>query len=174
MAAKASTIKTATSAEMMTFAPPSKQHFDFANGAVVDEAAERQKYVDGLVTELTGGPFTFRVSGYKIALYIPKGDERVGKTGAIIAPEEYRNNQVLKANCGMVLALGPDAYRDPERYPSGPWCKVGDWVGFQRYETTAALMGWRGITIALIPDDKIDGVAEKRQDLTDILKRDLL
>ena len=89
-------------------------------------------------------------------------------------PDSYRDKEVLKANCGMVLALGPDAYADKERYPSGPWCAVGDWVGFQRYETTAALMGYRGITIALIHDDKIDGVAEKRQDLTDILKRDLL
>lgn len=137
-----------------------------------DEAAERQKYVDNLVTELTGAPFRFKVAGYKIALYLPKGEEVT--PGGIIRPDMVRDKDVLKANCGMVLAMGPDAYRDKERYPSGPWCAVGDWVGFQRYETTAALMGYRGITIALVPDDKIDGVAEKRQDLTDIHKKDLL
>lgn len=147
--------------------------------AVVDEAMERRKYVDGLFVELTGKPFTMKVAGYKIALLIPRGEKTVGESGKILAPDEWRESQVLKANCGLVLALGPDAYKGKdaygaERFPDGPWCDVGDWVAFQRYETTAALMGYRGETIAIIPDDKIDGVVDGRHDLTDIKKKDLL
>ena len=35
--------------------------------------------------------------------------------------------------CGLVLEVGPDCYRDKERYPRGAWCKKGDWVMFARY-----------------------------------------
>lgn len=138
----------------------------------LNEDAARRAFVDDLVTKLTGAPFGMKVAGYKIALYIPKGEETVGKMGKIIAPEQYRNDQVLKASCGLVIGMGPDAYKG-DRF-SEPWCKIGDWVAFQRYETTAALMGYRGITIAMIPDDKIDGVVGSREDLTDIQKKDLL
>lgn len=144
---------------------------------VETEAESRRAYIDGLMKELTGKPFDMKVCGYKIALYLPTGAEK--SAGGIIIPEKTRDDEVLKANCGLVLGLGPDAYNGKDaygadRFPSGPWCAVGDWVGFQRYETTAALVGFRGVTIAVIPDDKIDSVVPDRKDLTDIKKNDLL
>jgi co-chaperonin GroES (HSP10) len=36
----------------------------------------------------------------------------------------------------FVLAVGPDAYKDPDRFPSGPWCKAGDFVLVRRYAGT--------------------------------------
>jgi len=31
------------------------------------------------------------------------------------------------------LKIGPDAYKDKEKFPEGPWCKKKDWVIFARY-----------------------------------------
>lgn len=129
-------------------------------------------FVNDFMTKLVGKPFDMKVAGYKVALYLPRGDEKT--KGGILLPDSARDNEVLKANVGFCVAHGPDAYRDPERYPSGPWCLPGDWVVFQRYETTAAIMGYRDIHIALVADDKIDGVVGDRFDVTDIRKRDLL
>ena len=38
-----------------------------------------------------------------------------------------------KQQVGLVMAMGPQCYKDKERYPDGPWCKVKDWVMFARY-----------------------------------------
>jgi co-chaperonin GroES (HSP10) len=139
---------------------------------IMDEATARAKFVDDFMTKMTGKPFDLKVSGYKIALYLPMDEEK--SAGGIIKLKSTRENEVLKANCGFCVAHGPDAYADKTRYPSGPWCMPGDWVVFQRYDTTAALVGYRGHHIAFIPDDRIDAVAPDRMDITEILKRDLM
>lgn len=131
-----------------------------------------QARVDEIMTRLTGAPFRQPVCGYKLALLLPRPEEKTA--GGIIRPDMNRDNAILMANAGLVLAVGPDAYTPETRYPSGPWCKVGDWVVFQRYSTTAALMGYKGVTIAIIPDDKIDMLVEQPTDVTEVPKRDLL
>ena len=30
------------------------------------------------------------------------------------------------------MAMGPQCYKDKERYPDGPWCEK-DWIMFARY-----------------------------------------
>jgi hypothetical protein len=137
-----------------------------------DEMAARKKFVDDFMIGLTGKPFDMKVAGYKIAIYIPHGGEKTA--GGIIKIQATLDSERLKANCGFCLAHGPDAYSDPQRYPSGPWCLPGDWVVFQRYDTTAAIMGYRDQYIAMIPDDRIDGVVPDRMDITEVLKRDLM
>jgi co-chaperonin GroES (HSP10) len=53
--------------------------------------------------------------------------------GGIVLAETTLEKQQVASQCGLVLAMGPDCYRDKERYPDGPWCKKGDWVMFARY-----------------------------------------
>lgn len=52
----------------------------------------------------------------------------------------------------LVIACGPDAYRDKERFPE-PWCKVGDWVIVPRNEGFPFVYG--GVPMQMIYDDKI-------------------
>jgi len=47
--------------------------------------------------------------------------------GGLVLAETIERQQVA-SQVGLVLAMGPDCYKDKERYPEGPWCKVGDWV----------------------------------------------
>ena len=60
--------------------------------------------------------------------------------------------------CGYVLKLGPDAYQDKNRFPSGPWCQEGDWVVFRPYSGTR--MKIYGKEFRLINDDTVEAVVE--------------
>jgi len=70
-------------------------------------------------------------TGWRI-LVLPFKMKEKTKGGVIIADTSLERQQ-LAAQCANVLAVGPDAYRDKDRYPQGPWCKVGDWIIFARY-----------------------------------------
>jgi co-chaperonin GroES (HSP10) len=50
------------------------------------------------------------------------------KKGSIFMPQERADVEMRRNICVEVIAQGPDCYKDRERYPNGPWCKVGDWV----------------------------------------------
>ena len=59
---------------------------------------------------------------------------------------------------GYVLSVGPDAYSDPKRFPSGPFCKEGDWVVMRSYSGTRFLA--HGREFRLINDDSVEAVVE--------------
>ena len=48
--------------------------------------------------------------------------------GGIVLAETTLERQQVASQCGLVLRMGPDCYKDKERYPKGPWCKEGEWV----------------------------------------------
>ena len=50
--------------------------------------------------------------------------------GGIVLAESTIERQQVASQCGLVLEMGPQCYKDKERYPTGPWCKKGDWVMF--------------------------------------------
>ena len=70
-------------------------------------------------------------SGWRI-LVLPFTPKEKTKGGIIIAQESLEKLRIA-TNCGYVIKLGPLAYHDKEKYPTGPWCKKGEWVIFARY-----------------------------------------
>jgi co-chaperonin GroES (HSP10) len=52
--------------------------------------------------------------------------------GGLIISQESLDKARIATNCGYVLKIGPLAYLDKEKYPTGPWCKEKDWVIFAR------------------------------------------
>ena len=70
-------------------------------------------------------------TGWRV-LVLPFQPKRVTKGGVHIADTAAERQHVATV-CGLVLEVGPDCYRDKERYPRGPWCKKGEWVMFARY-----------------------------------------
>lgn len=93
--------------------------------------------------------------GYRILIAIPKKDEKVG---SIITPEAWRKAEETASIYGCVIALGPDAYLDDDKYPTGPWCKVGDWVVFRSYSGTRLKVG--GQEFRLINDDTVEAIVD--------------
>ena len=65
---------------------------------------------------------------------------------------------------GLVLDMGAQAYMDPERYPGGPWCKVGDYVLFR--SNTGTRLKVHGVEYRLMNDDSIDAVVNDPRGVT--------
>ena len=70
-------------------------------------------------------------SGWRL-LVLPFSPREKTKGGILIAQESLDKLRIA-TNCGYVLSMGPLAYHDKEKFPTGPWCKVGEWVIFARY-----------------------------------------
>jgi len=64
--------------------------------------------------------------GYKILCAIPEAEKEF-ESGIAKADETIRIEEVLTTVL-FVVSMGPDCYTDKERYPTGPWCKVGDFI----------------------------------------------
>ena len=70
-------------------------------------------------------------TGWRMLVLPFRMDEKT--KGGILLGNETIDRQQVASQCGNVLAMGDACYVDKERYPEGPWCKVGDWVVFARY-----------------------------------------
>ena len=95
-------------------------------------------------------------TGYRILIAIPEKEEKT--EGGIIKAEETIRYEEISTITGFVLKMGPDCYKDETRFPTGPWCKEGDWVVFRAYSGTRMKM--YGKEFRLINDDTVEAVVE--------------
>jgi len=58
----------------------------------------------------------------------------------------------------FVMKFGPDAYKDEKKFPSGPSCKVGDFVLVR--PNTGTRIKIHGKEFRLIYDDSVEAVVE--------------
>ena len=92
-------------------------------------------------------------SGWRL-LVLPFTPKEKTKGGILIAQESLDKLRIA-TNCGYVLRVGPLAYYDKEKYPTGPWCKQGDWVVFARY--AGSRLPIEGGEVRLLNDDEVLG-----------------
>lgn len=95
-------------------------------------------------------------SGYKILCAIPEQDKEYD--GGIIKADETIRNEETLTTVLFVVDLGPDCYKDEKRFPSGPWCKKGDFVLVRPHSGTRLVIHDREFRI--INDDTVEGVVE--------------
>ena len=76
-------------------------------------------------------------------------------SGGLIIAQESLDRLRIATNCGYVLKIGPLAYFDKEKYPTGPWCKKGDWVIFARY--AGSRLPIEGGEVRILNDDEVLG-----------------
>ena len=85
------------------------------------------------------------------------------------ASEEFADSAILKPSMAMmheevltpvlfVVKLGPDAYRDATRFPSGPSCKEGDFIIVRPNSGTRLKI--HGREFRIINDDSVEAVVE--------------
>lgn len=73
----------------------------------------------------------------------------------LITPETMKREDQYQGRCGVVLAVGPEAYADKTKFVGGPWCRVGDWVSWRNMESAASRMTYADVVIARLADDTI-------------------
>ena len=100
-------------------------------------------------------------TGWRILVLPFKMNEKT-KGGLILAETSLEKQQVA-SQCGLVLRMGPDCYRDKERYPEGPWCKEKDWVIFARYAGSRIKI--EGGEVRMLNDDEILATVDNPEDI---------
>lgn len=94
--------------------------------------------------------------GYRLLIAIPEISDKT--QGGVYIPEERRSGEETASIIGYVLKVGPEAYADQNRFPSGPWCKEGDFVIFRSYSGTRFKVS--GKEFRLINDDTVEATVE--------------
>jgi chaperonin GroES len=100
-------------------------------------------------------------TGWRILVLPFKMNEKT--KGGVIMNESTLERQQVASQCGNVLAMGSECYKDKERYPTGPWCKVGDWVVFARY--SGSRINIEGGEVRLLNEDEILATVKDPEDL---------
>ena len=95
-------------------------------------------------------------SGWHILVALPEAEEKY-ESGLIKADETRRFEEVL-ATVFFVVKLGPDAYKDEKKFPTGPWCKEGDFVLARPNSGTRLKI--HGREFRLINDDTVEAVVQ--------------
>lgn len=102
-------------------------------------------------------------TGWKILCAVPDVVETfegssIVKAGQFMKQEEHATTVLF------VMKVGPDAYKDQTKFPSGPWCKEGDFVLVRTYSGTRFKI--YGKEFRVINDDMIEAVVQDPRGLT--------
>ena len=97
-----------------------------------------------------------RPSGYRILCALPEAEEEYD-SGLIKADETMRMEEILTTVL-FVVDLGPDCYQDKDKFPTGPWCKKGDFILVRPNSGSRLVI--HGREFRVINDDSVEGVVD--------------
>ncbi len=95
-------------------------------------------------------------SGYRVICAIPEVEKE--HDGGILKADETLRYDELLTTVLFVVDLGPDCYKDPVRFPTGAWCKKGDFVLVRPNAGTRLVI--HGREFRIINDDSVEGVVD--------------
>ena len=125
---------------------PNKTIVDFKGKAVkAEEEKQEQK-----PTQLP------EVKGYRILCSVPSVDEKY--ESGIIKADKTKHIEEHSTVVLFVIKLGDMAYADKDRFPTGPWCKEGDFVITMAYSGTRIKI--HGKEFRIINDDTVEAVVD--------------
>ena len=98
-------------------------------------------------------------TGYRILCAIPEAEKQFedSEIGLIKADETMRNEETLTTVL-FVVELGPDCYKDTTKFPTGPWCKQGDFILVRPYAGSRLVI--HGREFRIINDDTVEGIVD--------------
>ena len=94
---------------------------------------------------------------YHILCVLPEIEEEYGDTGLVKSGQTMQYEELLSPVL-FVVKMGPDAYKDEKRFPSGPSCKVGDFVLVRA--NTGTRIKIHGKEFRIINDDSVEAVVQ--------------
>jgi len=122
-----------------------------------EEAQQRPENMDQSILDRIPKP-----TGWRIVV-LPFKPPKKTKSGIVLAEQAVERQQIATV-CGYVVATGPLAYADTDKFPDGPWCKKGDWIVFGRY--AGARIGIDGGEIRILNDDEVLATIRDPEDVT--------
>lgn len=101
--------------------------------------------------------------GWKILCAVPKA-EKTFEGSSIVKADTYMKAEEIGTTVLFVVKVGPLAYKDEEKFPTGPWCKEGDFVLVRTYAGTRFKI--YGEEFRVLNDDQIEAVVEDPRGIT--------
>jgi co-chaperonin GroES (HSP10) len=103
--------------------------------------------------------------GWRILCAVPEVDQKIAGTSLDLVRDTASLRQEEHATTVLfVMKVGADAYADKIKFPTGPWCKEGDFVLVRTYTGTRFKIF--GKEFRLINDDQVDAVVQDPRGLT--------
>ena len=96
------------------------------------------------------------VKGYRILCMVPEAEDTY--EGGIIKSDSVKQLQEHATVVLFVMQLGDLAYQDKARFPTGAWCKEGDFVITRAYAGTRIKI--HGKEFRIINDDTVEAVVD--------------
>ena len=101
--------------------------------------------------------------GWKILCAVPDIEHKFEGTN-IVRAEKYAEQDAIATSVLFVVAVGDLAYHDKVKFPTGPWCKEGDFVLVRTYAGTRFKLGTQ--ELRLLNDDQVDAVVSDPRGIT--------
>jgi co-chaperonin GroES (HSP10) len=102
-------------------------------------------------------------TGWKILCAVPSIDEKFEGT-TLYRPDSLSKLEEHATTVLFVMKVGPDAYKDDRKFPTGPWCAEGDFVLVRAYSGTRFKI--HGKEFRLLNDDQIEAVVQDPRGIT--------
>lgn len=102
-------------------------------------------------------------TGWKLLCIVPDVSQTF-ENSSIIKADQFMKTEEHATTVLFVLKVGPDAYKDTNKFPAGAWCKAGDFVLVRTYSGTRFKI--YGKEFRLINDDQVDAVVQDPRGLT--------
>lgn len=99
---------------------------------------------------------------FHLLCVLPEIDDEYD-SGLVKASQTMHYEEVLSPVL-FVVKMGPDAYKDTKRFPSGPSCKTGDFVIVR--PNTGTRIKIHGKEFRIINDDSVEAVVEDPRGLS--------
>ena len=99
---------------------------------------------------------------YHLLCVLPDIDDEY-ESGLVKAGQTMHFEELLSPVL-FVVKMGPDAFKDDKRFPSGPSCKVGDFVLVR--PNTGTRIKIHGKEFRIINDDSVEAVVQDPRGVT--------
>jgi co-chaperonin GroES (HSP10) len=93
---------------------------------------------------------------YHLLCMLPEAKEEY--EGGLLKASQTMQYEELLSSVLFVAKVGPDAFKDEKRFPSGPSCTVGDFIIVR--PNTGTRMKIHGTEWRIINDDSVEAVVE--------------
>lgn len=102
-------------------------------------------------------------AGYRVLIALPQIKETYDDSDLVKSSRTMHEEHVMSI-IGLVIDMGDQAYADKERFPTGAWCKQGDYVMFRANSGTRFKIG--GTEYRLMNDDSIEAIVPDPSGIT--------
>ena len=138
------------------YAPPEARGNAVAAQAIAQDGAAGEQARERLAADAVKAKQLPRPVGYHMLVAIPEAKETFDS--GLIKADTTKAIEEVATVVGFVVDMGPECYADKAKFPSGPWCKKGDFVLMRAYSGTRFKI--HGKEWRILNDDSIEAVVE--------------